>query len=128
MRAKVLVDSYGWIEFLMNGPLAEQYAKYLKQLDVLVTPSIVVYEVYKKIYRERGKEEATKVMAQMLRTQVVPLDEDLALAAAEVSVARRLSMADAIILATAQQYGVKVVTSDPHFQNFKEAIDLESTH
>lgn len=125
MRAKVLVDSYGWIEFLTNGPLAESYARYLKQPDALVTPSIVVYEVYKKIYRERGKEEARKVMAQMLRTQVVPLDEDLALAAAEVSVARRLSMADAIILATAQRYGVKVVTSDPHFQNFKEAIYLE---
>lgn len=45
----LLIDSSGWIEFFADGPLATQYSKYLKNLSKIVTPSIVIYEVYKKV-------------------------------------------------------------------------------
>ena len=48
-----LVDSSGWIEFFTDGPLAAQYSKYLKDPAKVITPSIVIYEVYKKIKKER---------------------------------------------------------------------------
>lgn len=47
----ILIDSFGWIEFLANGSLAERYEEYFENLPLVVTPTIVLYEVYKKISR-----------------------------------------------------------------------------
>jgi predicted nucleic acid-binding protein len=52
---KVLLDSSGWIEFFTGGPLAERYASYLTARHQIITPTIVLYEVYKKIKREQER-------------------------------------------------------------------------
>ncbi|MBI3584034.1 MAG: type II toxin-antitoxin system VapC family toxin [Nitrospinae bacterium] len=72
----LLIDSSGWIEFFADGPLAIQYSKYLKDLSKIVTPSIVIYEVYKKVKKERTEEDALLV---------VSLNESIALLAADIS-------------------------------------------
>lgn len=45
----ILVDSSGWIEFFADGPRADRYAPYLKRPDEVVTPTVVLYEVYRKL-------------------------------------------------------------------------------
>ena len=71
----ILVDSFGWIEYLAEGQLAESYEKYLANLAEVVTPIIVLYEIYKKLRRERREEEALLVIAQIMKPKVVPLSE-----------------------------------------------------
>ena len=44
---KVLIDSSGWIEFFTDGPLASRYTGCLTSRHEVVTPTIVVYKVYK---------------------------------------------------------------------------------
>ena len=111
----ILVDSSGWLEFLADGPLAGQYAAHLKDLELVVTPTIVVYEVYKTMKRLRNEEDALLAAAQIGKTRIVPLTDTVALTAADVSLAHRLAMADAIVYATALIEGVKMVTSDADF-------------
>lgn len=50
----VVVDSSGWIEFVRDGPKADAYAAYLKNLDKVLTPTVVLYEVYKRLKRDLG--------------------------------------------------------------------------
>lgn len=109
------VDSSGWLEFFTDGPLAGRYAAYLKDLSRVVTPTIVLYEVYKKVKRERTEEGALLAVAQISKTILVPLRQSLALAAADLSLEYRLAMADAIVYATALAYGARLVTSDADF-------------
>ena len=52
----------------------------------------------------------------------MPVDESLALEAADLSLARGLAMADAIIYATAQRHGAKLVTADTDFEGLENAI------
>ncbi len=59
---KILLDSSGWIEFFTGGPLADRYATYLTSRHDIITPTIVLYEVYKKIKRERGEETALHLL------------------------------------------------------------------
>ena len=108
----IVVDSSGWIEFFTGGPNARRYGRYLEKPSDLVTPTIVLYEVYKLIKRERTEEEALLAAAQIQKTRVVPLSESLALTAADLSLERRLAMADAIVYATAQAEGAELVTGD----------------
>lgn len=107
-----LIDSSGWLEFFTGGPLAGDYAHHLKELEQIVTPTIVLYEVYKVIKRQRSEEEALAAAAQMGKTHLVPLTDSIALTAADVSLSHQLAMADAIVYATALTENAKLITSD----------------
>ena len=112
----MVVDSSGWLEFLTDGPLADEYARRLRQPAAVITPTIVMYEVYKHSKRLRGEGGALDAVAAMQKTRVVPLNDELALVAADLSLEHKLPMADAIVLATARLYEAEVVTSDADFE------------
>jgi len=112
----IVVDSSGWLQFLTDGPLADQYANRLRQPAAVITPTIIMYEVYKHSKRLRGEDGALDAVAAMQKTRVVELNDELALIAADLSIEFKLPMADAIILATARLYEAEVVTSDADFE------------
>lgn len=41
-----LIDSSGWIEFFADGALSKEYSIYIKEQNQIITPTLVVYEVY----------------------------------------------------------------------------------
>jgi len=118
----ILIDSCGWIEFLVDGDNAGEYAKYFADIQQIITPTIVIYEVYKKVLREITEEAAIMVAAQMNKTVVVDLSEHLSLLAATLSLKHNLPMADAIVYAAAKYFDCQVVTSDKHFRGLDHVI------
>ena len=108
----IIVDSCGWLEWFGDGELADVYRQYLADQESLLVPSIVLYEVYKVLKRDAGEEKALLAIAYMKNSHVIPLDETLALAAADIALREHLAMADAIIVATAQANQCDIVTSD----------------
>jgi predicted nucleic acid-binding protein len=118
----ILIDSYGWIEYFGEGPLADSYAAFIEKADEkgTVTPTIVVYEVYKKIKSVKGEEKALEAYAQMSRTKIVDLTSSLCLEAADISMNLELGMADSIIVATAKAYNAQIVTSDQHLKKIEK--------
>ena len=118
----ILIDSYGWIEYFLDGPLAEKYAKPIEEANekTHLTPTIVIYEVYKKIRSIQGEQSALEAYSQIARTKIVELTTQIALEAAEISLTKNLGMADALILATAKAYKAEIVTSDKHLKDYKE--------
>ena len=118
----LLIDSSGWIEFFTNGSRANVYIKYLKDPQNIITPTIVLYEVYKKIRRDRTEEDALLAVSAINRTSIIELSESIALLAADLSLKYDLPMADAIVYATALEKKCKVVTSDAHFKKLEKVI------
>lgn len=111
-----VIDSVGWIAYLAGGTLADKYEPHLREPDEIVTPTIILYEVFKYLLRELDEDAAYLGAGQVAKTRAVPLNDGLATAAAEVAIRHRLPMADAIIYATAQAEGATVITSDEHFK------------
>jgi predicted nucleic acid-binding protein len=111
-----IVDSVGWLAFFKGEPLARRYRPYLLRRAGLLCPTIILYEVCRRIELDAGRQAAATAAAQLLKTRVVPLDEALATAAARISLAHHLAMADAIIYATALTYRAALVTNDAHFR------------
>mgnify|MGYP001608425442 CR=1 FL=1 len=120
----VIVDSSGWIEFFTNGSLAADYQKHLKDPRTVVTPTIVLYEVYKKIKREISEEAALEAVSAMKQTRIAPVTESIALLAADLSGKHGLPMADAIVYASAVELDCTVVTGDAHFKGLEKVILL----
>jgi predicted nucleic acid-binding protein len=125
---KLVIDSFGWIEYLSEGPLAGKYAKYIESSapETRVTPSIVVYEVYKKLLASYGEEAAMMAVAHIEHsTTVVDIGMDLAMNGAEESLKERLPMADALICAAARRNSATIVTSDLHFRGKSGVLFVE---
>lgn len=109
-----LVDSCGWLEFFLDGPLADGFAARLDEPEVLV-PTIILFEVYKVIKRDVSAEMAERAAVTMKTKRIVPLADDVALLAADICLEHRLALADAIVYATARAHEATLVTSDSHF-------------
>jgi predicted nucleic acid-binding protein len=108
-----IVDSSGWLEYLADSKSAAFFAPAIEDTEHLLVPVITVYEVFKKVLRERGENEALQVASMMQSGQVIDLDSTLALNAARYA----LPLADSLIYATAQRHGATLWTQDVHFKD-----------
>jgi len=108
-----VVDSSAWLEYLADTESAGCFSEALEDTANLVVPVIIIYEVFKKVLRERGEGEALQTASLMQSGTVVVLDQDLALEAARYA----LPLADSIIFATAVAHQAMLWTQDVHFQD-----------
>jgi len=63
-----------------------------------------------------------EAITALRRATIAPVDESLALEAADVALTRGLAMADSLVYATARRYGAKLVTADADFEGLPDAI------
>ena len=115
-----LVDTCGWIEWLMDTSLAKNYSRYLTSPDTLIVPTLVQHELYKWLCREIDQTTALSAIAATRTAKIVELDTSLALLAADIAREFKLATADAIIYATARQHNATLITSDAHFANLPQ--------
>lgn len=113
----IVVDSSGWIEFFVDGPYATEFAARLKNPANIIAPTVAIYEVYKWVKRQRSEDDALDAVATMRRTTVADLTEEIALTAADLSLAHGLAMADAMMLAFARSYRAELLTTDSIFES-----------
>lgn len=111
-----VVDSSAWIEYLTGGPNARFFSGAVEATDELVVPTLTLFEVFKRIRRERDDGAALHAVAHMMQGTVADLTASLALDAARISAEEGLPMADAIIYATALAHDAVLWTQDSHFR------------
>ncbi|MBU0486197.1 MAG: type II toxin-antitoxin system VapC family toxin [Pseudomonadota bacterium] len=118
----VIIDSSAWLEYFIGGQKSGTISKFLRHPHKIILPSIVTYEVYKKIRKERGEQMAVLLLAQMERfsQSAVSIDQGLAVKAADVSLEHNIPMADAMIYTCALFSGSIVVTMDSHFKGLPQ--------
>jgi predicted nucleic acid-binding protein len=118
------VDSYGWIERLTDGPKSEAYNSVIDGADPaeIVTSSIVLYEVYRKVKQTVDEQVALEAAAAIGQTHVVPVDQTISLEAADYSIMYGIHMADALVYATARHYGADLYTSDEDLRDLKGVV------
>ena len=115
-----VVDSSGWLEYFANGSKADFFAPAITDELNLVVPTICMFEIFKRLSLQLGKEPALQAMGMLYRGQVVPLSDEIALLAALVSLDHQLPLADSVILATARMHKATLWTQDEHFKNLPE--------
>ena len=121
-----VVDSSCWIEFAEDSPVKKWIAPIIENLDDLLVPTIVLYEVYKKLSATKGAAYADKFAKGMLNAEIIPLDPELSLIAANISQKYKLPMADSIIYATTKQHNAVLWTTDQHFDGLPNVRYFES--
>ncbi len=107
-----VVDSSAWLEYLADTRQAAHFADALEDGENLIVPVVTIYEVFKKVLRQRGESKALQVASLMQSGRVIDLDPNLAIEAARYP----LPLADSIIYATAMRAEATLWTQDQHFK------------
>lgn len=110
----IVVDSSGWLEYFTADTKADLFEPYLRE-PFLFVPVIVLYEVRKILLLRHTKVAADQFVSVVLRHTIVPIDQQIALEAAALSIQHKLAMADALVYTTAGKVGAKLITSDSNF-------------
>ena len=115
MSVRSVVDSSGWLEYLADGANAEFFARPIEEPELLVVPTLSIFEVFKWVLRERGEDAALQAAALMQQGVVVDLDVSIATRAAKLGLQHKLPLADSVMLATATAYEAELWTQDADF-------------
>ena len=120
-----IVDSSCWLEYFAGSRVGDEVSSVIEDTDHLLVPSIIVYEVFKKLILELDEDKAIYAIAHMKQGRIVNLDTDLAIYAAKIGKDNKLAMADSIIYAITKKYNALLWTQDKHFKDLKSVKYFE---
>ena len=121
----ILVGTSPWIEWLLGSPTGDRVADHLPEQADWLVPTMVQLELAKCLTHEVGEDKANQVVAFTQVCQVIPLDTEIAFAAADACRDHKLATAYAIIFATARVREAKLVTCDSHFEGLSNVTLIE---
>jgi len=131
------VDSYAWIELFLGTTKGETTKRLISEAEEVRTPDIVLAEISRKYHREALDLQSLRARLETISstTIVTGIDTNLAVRAGPIYLElvektkrehlSSPSLFDAIVLATAREYGSRVVTGDEHFRSLPETIFLQ---
>lgn len=115
-----VVDSSAWLEYLADGPNAPEFAAAIEDVESLLVPSLVLFEVFKRVLQQADETMALRATALMQQGKVVDLEATLAINAAKLSHDLKLPLADSIILETTRSAGAVLWTQDADFKGMDQ--------
>ena len=123
---KVIIDSYAWIEYLDGTPAGLKVREILKGDNEVYTLHLNISEVISRVKRKGGDIE-TAYKAMISNSNLINLNSEISketgLLHAEIrKKIKDFGLVDCYILLFARKINAKILTGDPHFKGFKEAI------
>ncbi len=82
----------------------------------------MLFEVYRKIKDKVSEDLALEAVATLSQHQLIPLDREIALLAADLSLEHQLAMADSLVLASAHFFAEPLLTLDNDFADLPGAV------
>lgn len=117
-----VVDTSAWIEWFRGTSTGDILREHMPRSEEWVMPTMVQLELAKWLTRELGEDWSNRALSHSQTLVVAPLLTSTALLAAELSADHKLSTADAVIYATAQERDADLLTCDAHFEGLPRVI------
>lgn len=128
---KLVLDSWAVLTFLHKE---KAHDKIRKKLDVASKGKITLFisiiniaEIYYKLIRNVGKEEAIKTIYSLdqLSIKVIPVTNELIFRAAEFKADYPISLADCFTVVLAKEKKAPILTGDPEFKKVEKLVKIE---
>lgn len=116
MTAWNVVDSSGWVEYLLDTPRADLFAAPIEQRQALLVPTIALFEVHRVLSRKLPPDVVKACLDVMRLGRVLDITAARAVAGADVSLRHRLAMGDALMYSLTLEHGATFWTQDVDYQ------------
>ena len=118
----VLVDSWAWIEYFKGSSAAQKAKEIIESSRQIIVSTINISEVYLFLLRNKPNEAEKLVKFVLDSSFVIPVETNLSLKAAKIKYSRKMGLADAIVLATAEENKAEILTGDDDFKGMDNVI------
>ena len=110
-------DGAETVEHILTGAERNKCKVYISFISLM--------EVYYNSWQEKGEDMAKElaVLLKSLPAQIVESSERLILSAGRIKANKRLSVADAIIVATAMEKSAVLIHKDPELENVSQYVE-----
>ncbi|MCF6270613.1 MAG: type II toxin-antitoxin system VapC family toxin [Melioribacteraceae bacterium] len=112
-----LVDSSGWIEYLIDDKNAKHFAPIIEDTNNLIVSTINIFEVYKKIILKVHESYALSAITFMQQAKIFTVTSEISIEAVQLSIKHNMPMADSIIYITGKLNNATIWTQDYDFKN-----------
>ncbi len=128
--SKYVIDSYAWIEYFRGSKEGEKVKNIVEEMsNEIITPLIVVSEVTSISKREQqDPEEAYRKIIALSAVAIPTVEVAKEVGILHAEIRKKINdfgMGDTFVLVTARRMNAKIMTGDPHFKGFKEAINIK---
>jgi predicted nucleic acid-binding protein len=130
-----VLDAWALLAMLQGEePAASHVGELLRagerQEATLLLSMINLGEVYYRTGRQIHRAAAADVLTEIRRLSltIVPVSDDLVLAAADFKMQYAISYADAFAAALADRTGATLVSGDPELEHLRDRIKIERLH
>ena len=118
----VLVDSWAWIEYFKGSTPGLKAGEIIESGRKLLLSTINISEIYFFLLRNKPAEADKLINFVLSSSFVISIDSRIALKAAKIKQIQKLGLADAVVIATAEENNATILTGDDDFKNSKNVI------
>ena len=124
----MLLDTYAWIEFFIGSEEGKRVEEMIKSGNKIYTCILSLAEIVSWCLRN-GENVEEKITVVKSYSDILDLNETITETGGRINFATRktvkdFGMIDSLIYATAQTYGLKLLTGDEHFKNLEDVVML----
>ena len=124
-----LVDSSAWVSYFNGSDAGKEVDSIINSKNKIYIISPIISEVIS--FAKRNKIDCDLVYEVLLKcSELIPISNTAAKKAGLFHAQKRLAdvnfpLVDALILAVADESGLKIITKDSHFKSFKNVLLLK---
>ena len=124
---KFVFDTFAWIEYFNGSESGRKVNGIIESGENDIFSSIITVAEVSSILKRKEKDTELGYKNMINLSRIFFLNTELAKEAGilHADIRKKIKdfgLADAFVLLTARKLGAKIVTGDPHFKGFKEAI------
>lgn len=123
----LVIDAYAWIEYFIESDKGKKVKRFVESPENEIFTSIITMAEVCSISKRKNRDVDLGYNAITNLSNIHFINLELAKEAGILHAEIRkkikdFGLADALVLLTARKLGAKIITGDPHFKGFKEAI------
>lgn len=120
MTESKLVDSSLWLAYLFNG----EFKDIIESEEILLLSVLSLFEIKRKILKDKLTENKLRASIEFIkkRSLVLPINEEIAQNAAEISIKHKLPAIDSLIYSTTILNNAELYTLDNDFRGLKNVV------
>ena len=124
---KYVIDAHAWIEYFLGTDRGNKIKMILEPEGNEIFSSIITIAEVVSVTKRENRDAEQKYIDMINASKIYGINSEFAKEAGILHAEIRkkikdFGLADAFVLLTARKLGAKIVTGDPHFKGFKEAI------
>lgn len=124
---KYVIDAHAWMEYFLGTDRGNEVKKILESEDSEIFSSIITIAEVVSITKRENRDAEQKYVDMVNLSSIYGINTEFAKEAGILHAETKknikdFGLADAFVLLTARKLNAGIVSGDPHFKGFKEAI------